>query len=158
MGFKWSCPICLETHVYGGKATTVATARCDGRNLKIWQYRINETENNNREFIPFIPKNKLYFIKSGNYVKIGYTRSIKDRLNQLQSGNPNELKLIFLLDDAKDLEIPLHKFFKGKNKHQRGEWFIYDELTERVIEVLKIHKTQKNKLDEIKNRIIAGLK
>ena len=40
MGFKWSCPICLETHVYGGKATTKATARCGDRNLKIWQYRI----------------------------------------------------------------------------------------------------------------------
>ena len=40
MGFKWLCPECEQTHEYGGSATTKATARCNNRNIKIWQYRI----------------------------------------------------------------------------------------------------------------------
>jgi len=40
MGFKWRCPECTQVHKYGGDATTNATARCGGKNLKIWQYRI----------------------------------------------------------------------------------------------------------------------
>ena len=40
MGFKWQCPECTQVHKYGGDATTNATARCGGKNLKIWQYRI----------------------------------------------------------------------------------------------------------------------
>jgi len=71
----------------------------------------------------------IYLIKSGDDgYKIGFTK--KDafqRLNELSTGNPNELELIHVLKTDFDfkMERTLHRFYKIKNI--KNEWF---DLTE----------------------------
>ena len=70
----------------------------------------------------------VYFIRAGNQgaIKIGVASDIKQRLEQLQTGNAFELKVLALipcscLDHAYDTERRIHKFFAGQRI--RGEWF-----------------------------------
>ena len=63
----------------------------------------------------------LYFIKQGNYVKIGVTNDIDRRLKDLQSSNPNPLELLYSgIGEGKDEQL-WHNVFA--HRHHRGEWF-----------------------------------
>ena len=68
-------------------------------------------------------KTKIYLISDGTFIKIGITSNIRKRIKNLQTGNPNKLKVIFTyyVDNAEQLEMELHKKFKRKRK--AGEWF-----------------------------------
>jgi hypothetical protein len=71
----------------------------------------------------------VYFIQAvtGGPVKIGYTRgSLGARLSQLQSGNPEELRVIGVRRGGRDLERELHQ--RLRHCHVRGEWFALSEL------------------------------
>ena len=75
---------------------------------------------------------KVYFIldSESNAVKIGKANNIYDRLSDLQTGNPNTLRLIHQIDCESEeqsflLEQTLHKKFNEFRKS--GEWFNYDE-------------------------------
>jgi hypothetical protein len=65
----------------------------------------------------------VYYIKSGEYTKIGYTFNLPERLNSLQTANP--IKLIvektMLCQFPHIKEAKLHK--KYKKHHVQGEWF-----------------------------------
>lgn len=68
----------------------------------------------------------VYFITDGNYIKIGIAASIPSRVKQLQTGNPNKLSVMYLIDaktqiEALRIEQKYHKFFEDKKK--LGEWF-----------------------------------
>lgn len=68
----------------------------------------------------------VYFITDGNYIKIGVAASIPSRVKQLQTGNPNRLSVLYLIDaktqiEALRIEQKYHKFFEKKRK--LGEWF-----------------------------------
>jgi hypothetical protein len=65
-----------------------------------------------------------------NYFKIGKTTNITRRLQNLKTGNPFELHLIYLFDG--DVERQLHKKFK-RNKI-RGEFY---QLTKEQVKKLK---------------------
>jgi len=70
----------------------------------------------------------VYLMKSGEFYKIGMTRgSVENRLKRLQTGSPNQIKLIHTIktDDPNDLETYFHNLFK--NKRAYGEWFRLDE-------------------------------
>ena len=65
----------------------------------------------------------VYFISDGEYIKIGYTFNLLDRLASLQCGNA---KTLFVKDKYYcqfpfEEEQYLHK--KYKNQRMRGEWF-----------------------------------
>ncbi len=65
---------------------------------------------------------KTYVIKSGNsdYYKIGKTnRTVPSRLKELQTGNPDPLKVVKVLSG--DLEGYYHDKFS--HKRVNGEWF-----------------------------------
>lgn len=90
-------------------------------------------------------KNKVYFITDGKYIKIGFTmKDIESRVSQLQTGNPNKLKLLFYVDSDKSFEKFLHKHFA---KHKvLNEWF--DIVTTKdEIEKLQYHFENKNTSD-----------
>lgn len=72
----------------------------------------------NGEMVDF----KTYFIYDGNYVKIGKAINPLNRLSTLQCGNPNQLKLIHMIDG--DSEKYFHNYFKDKKII--GEWFDLD--------------------------------
>jgi hypothetical protein len=67
----------------------------------------------------------VYFIQAGGRggpIKIGRARDVFQRLNQLQTGSPEELEILAVLAGAAvDLEKHLHQRFA--NSHLRGEWF-----------------------------------
>ncbi len=65
----------------------------------------------------------LYLVTDGNAVKIGFTTKIKERIDQLQTGNPNLLTLIqkFKIKEPRKLEAFLHSQYA--HKRLIGEWF-----------------------------------
>ena len=67
----------------------------------------------------------LYFIQSDNTgsIKIGRSIDPEKRLKDLQTGNPNKLKLIQVIENKGYLEKPLHK--ELKQFKIRLEWFDY---------------------------------
>lgn len=68
-----------------------------------------------------VGQDDLYFIKQGNYVKIGVTNDIDRRLKDLQSSNPNPLELLYSgIGEGKDEQL-WHNVFA--HRHHRGEWF-----------------------------------
>lgn len=69
----------------------------------------------------------VYFVQSGTGgpIKIGFTRKVGERIWGMQTGNPEELKLLLVLalyeDADMDMERRLHKRF-AKDRI-RNEWF-----------------------------------
>lgn len=67
-----------------------------------------------REYVYFIEVNR-------GPIKIGYTKEVAKRLEQIQVLCPYEVRLRALMLGAKRLESALHGRFKSL--HIRGEWF-----------------------------------
>tara|TARA_B100000035_G_scaffold269211_1_gene242999 strand:- start:370 stop:675 length:306 start_codon:yes stop_codon:yes gene_type:complete len=71
-------------------------------------------------------KDSLYIIQSDvtGMIKIGRSKDPQKRLKQLQTGNPNKLKLIVEFKEQGWKEKILHEKL---NKYRlEGEWFSYD--------------------------------
>lgn len=73
------------------------------------------------------PKAFVYFIADeGNAVKIGVAKNIRIRLNELQTGNPDELQVIAAIPHensktAYETEYKLHTLYRDYKI--RGEWY-----------------------------------
>ena len=63
----------------------------------------------------------VYFIRQGEFIKIGFTESPLNRLSQLQTANPTNLEVLLIIDGERDLEAKYHELFK--DHAHRGEWF-----------------------------------
>lgn len=65
----------------------------------------------------------VYFVQgeNGGAVKIGYTIDIKVRLKQLQTGYPDNLKILTIFPGSQADEQSLHEKFSEYRLH--GEWF-----------------------------------
>jgi hypothetical protein len=71
----------------------------------------------------------IYFIQSGDAVKIGYSADPKSRIKKLSTANPNCLLILGVMDGGMDEELSIHARFA--KHHLRGEWFaIGDEIIE----------------------------
>ena len=69
----------------------------------------------------------VYFIKQGDYVKIGFTNRFKTRLTQLQVSSPIKLEVLAIIDGDKSDEQKFHEQFRHISSN--GEWFMQcDEL------------------------------
>jgi DNA-binding XRE family transcriptional regulator len=69
----------------------------------------------------------IYFIKQGDYVKIGFTNRFKTRLSQLQVSSPIKLEVLAIVEGDKSDELKFHNQFK--HIASNGEWFMQcDEL------------------------------
>lgn len=68
----------------------------------------------------------LYIIQSDvtGMIKIGRSKNPEKRLKQLQTGNPNRLKLIATFKGEGWKEKLIHDDLK--NWRKKGEWFSYD--------------------------------
>lgn len=88
---------------------------------------------------------KLYIIRCGDthLFKIGISKDPEKRIKQLQTGNPNLLKLLYQFAVAEKIPVPaskieatIHSFLKEyHNKHVINEWF---ELTnDEVVNIAK---------------------
>ena len=80
----------------------------------------------------------IYFIQAGDSgaIKIGTCRDdqIKARLGALQIGNPDEFRVLGIMDGNEAYERALHSRFR--NHRQRGEWFA--PVTE-IIDHIRTH-------------------
>lgn len=63
----------------------------------------------------------IYFLRAGQFVKIGKSRNWKQRQQQMQVGSPYDIVPLLVLMDVPDLEKKLHTRFR--RDHYRGEWF-----------------------------------
>jgi len=103
----------------------------------------------------------IYFIQCGTNgpIKIGYTnKDVKERVAQLQTACPYELKLLWVTDGDQETEQDIHESLK--HEHIRGEWFrpgkdvlniIHHSFNEFVIDLnnngyLTIHESYNNEI------------
>ena len=63
----------------------------------------------------------LYFIRCGEYIKIGTSDNVPRRLRDLQVANPQKLELLCTLEGQGHLEQEFHRLFDYQKV--RGEWF-----------------------------------
>jgi len=78
---------------------------------------------------------RVYFIRAGEYVKIGFSNDAKHRIETLQTGQPYELECLCLIKGNRSTESKLHARFS--KYHVRGEWFSQTEELMRYIEKIK---------------------
>lgn len=69
----------------------------------------------------------VYFVQAvdGGPIKIGLTMVTSQRstLQQVQRGNPRELRMTRLVKGGRGLENLLHRHFKAERIRTNGEWF-----------------------------------
>ena len=68
---------------------------------------------------------KVYLIDSGEWTKIGISKSPEERLQQIQIGNPTTANLTATIrsDDARAVEKLLHRYYWEFRSDSGGEWF-----------------------------------
>ncbi|TIU70598.1 MAG: GIY-YIG nuclease family protein [Mesorhizobium sp.] len=66
----------------------------------------------------------LYFVRAGDFVKIGFAKEVADRLPRLQTGSPVKLELLMAIEGKASLERDFHRKFASLRAH--GEWFKLD--------------------------------
>lgn len=82
-------------------------------------------------------KGYVYFIgaKAGRKIKIGYSTKPSLRIRQIQSGNPDDLEVLFSLRGTKAGEAMLHRAFA--DVRLKGEWFRGASTIRRVAKKLQ---------------------
>lgn len=68
----------------------------------------------------------VYFVRAGDYVKIGLAKDPEKRLVDLQVSNAEYLDLVHIIPGGRELESYYHEAFK--HHHVRGEWFEYEPV------------------------------
>lgn len=63
----------------------------------------------------------VYFIRSGEYIKIGKSTHWRDRLAAIQTGSPHPVIPLLIIPARRKTERQLHVRFKVH--HVQGEWF-----------------------------------
>ena len=64
----------------------------------------------------------IYLIKSGNYLKIGYSQDIKKRLQNYLTHNP-DIILLDTIEGDESMEKMLHNLCKEFRVNNKQEWF-----------------------------------
>ena len=69
----------------------------------------------------------VYFITTESYktIKIGYSKDVNLRINQLQTGCSETLVLVGYMPGDIETETRLHKYFHKYRIRDNGEWFVY---------------------------------
>jgi hypothetical protein len=78
----------------------------------------------------------VYFVQQGELgpIKIGFSKSVKTRLADLQTANPHKLRLLYSHPGDEDFERLLHTHL---NEHRlQGEWFKPSDAVARVMVAL----------------------
>ena len=88
----------------------------------------------------------LYLIKSGKYLKIGYTNNLDSRLKSYQTHNPN-YQLLFIREGTQSDEYFLHKIFE-KYRINNTEWMVYKEDIINTFKTIKLNHRPSVKNDK----------
>jgi Meiotically Up-regulated Gene 113 (MUG113) protein len=68
-----------------------------------------------------LPDSGVYFIQSGNAVKIGTSKTIAARLRALRTMSPLPIELLGVIPGGREEEAQLHREWSSQRLH--GEWF-----------------------------------
>lgn len=88
---------------------------------------IREGGSNVRSLPPVVLTRKdggVYFLRSGEAVKIGYTTNIVSRMASLKTGSADDTELLLVVPGTEQTERYFHQHFKSHRL--RGEWFMLD--------------------------------
>lgn len=77
----------------------------------------------------------VYFINSGDFVKIGWATDVSERLRTCQTGNPILLELAAAFVGGPSEEALLHLAFRSQ--HVRAEWFRCEGAISEIIKALR---------------------
>ena len=66
---------------------------------------------------------RIYFVRAGEFVKVGFSTDYAERVKQLQTASPHELKVVGLLIGTTGLEAEIHRRLTSAGFAVRGEWF-----------------------------------
>jgi Meiotically up-regulated gene 113 len=73
----------------------------------------------------------IYFLKSGDAVKIGYSANPGKRIKRFHTGNPYNLPVLGVMDGELSDEASLHERFAAHRIRPDREWFILcDEIVD----------------------------
>lgn len=78
-------------------------------------------ENGGFRHAPTANQTFIYFLRAGEFVKIGQSRRWKSRMSGMQTGSPYTIVPLLILIADEKMEKQLHRRFKAD--HFRGEWF-----------------------------------
>ncbi len=98
------------------------------RHNKSTQCKSCSSKINGRKGLDAQSKQHLYFIRCGDYIKIGSTNNVERRIKDLTNSNPYPVELIKVILDQGHLESIYHEQYKDKRIH--GEWFNMKEIDE----------------------------
>ena len=113
-GTYWNCKCDCgnEIKVQSSHLTSGKTSSCGCLRKKVNSFFMKKTHDIG---------DHLYFIQNGDFVKIGRTSNIKNRLSQLQVSNPTPLKVLNFIENKGHLEKDYHQ--KYNDFLVNGEWF-----------------------------------
>jgi hypothetical protein len=94
----------------------------------------------------------VYFARSADQIKIGFTINLKERLAKLQTGTPGSLELLAAVPGTRGLERHLHHKFGGSRV--RGEWFA---VTDAILAFVRDHSANGAE-ERVQDRILADPK
>lgn len=79
-----------------------------------------------------LSKPRVYFVVHGDYVKIGFSCRVRERISSIQIGFPEPLFIALVMFGGRDTEAALHERFASHRAS--GEWFkLSDEIREYVL-------------------------
>jgi hypothetical protein len=65
---------------------------------------------------------EVYFIECGNFIKIGITTNLQDRIASFETATPYDIRVLAVIPSAtRQTELELHRRFA--DAHHKGEWF-----------------------------------
>jgi len=103
----------------------------------------------------------VYFLldQKSKALKIGKANDVEDRINKLQTGNPNKLRLMHFIEcSSEEHSFVLEKQYHKKFKHLRisGEWFQYDEQLFQSLFAVETNTKPKNKRESLVINTLFG--
>ena len=101
----------------------------------------------------------LYLIegygKTGKLLKIGYSQSVKARVDQFNTDTP-DFKLLATREGDEVFKNKLHEYFRSLSYNGSDEWFYYDE---KIIEGFNtLQEENLISLGELRSRILSEFK
>ncbi|MGN6147077.1 GIY-YIG nuclease family protein [Rhizobium sp.] len=86
--------------------------------------------------VAFEPETRhVYFVKMGEFVKIGFSAGVMSRMKNLNVGFPQTAELLAVIPGTKRTEVCFHQIFAGLNT--KGEWFRFEGELEAFMSVAK---------------------
>lgn len=90
---------------------------------------------------------EVYFVQSGDFIKIGYSKNVSERLVTMQTGSPTELILIATIPGSVITEERIHRLFE--RLYHRGEWFRRTPQLMAYIDWLVVQKETVASIDRV---------